>query len=74
MAPSRVGSPAASCRDEAEPGRTIVAGRDDVLRNRFADQRRHRLTLAPRQRLKLPLEALVDEDGRPFHMTYVIIP
>lgn len=73
MTLSYVCPPASSGRDEAETLRTILARRHDVAFDRFTDQRRHRLTLPPRNRLKLALEALIDKDGRALHMMYDII-
>jgi hypothetical protein len=66
----RVVMAASADSDEAEWLGCRSASPDDVPLDGVADQGGHRTAFPPRQRLELPFQLLVDEDGRSLHMTY----
>src|SRR5947199_947766 len=70
MALGAVRASARAGRDERQPVVAPAATAGDVRDEGLADERGHRPRVAAREPLQLPLEPLVEEDGRPLHMTY----
>ena len=73
MAVGDVGPTAPSRGDETDPDGPRGPRSRHVLRHGLPHERGHRPPVTPRQRLELALELRIDEEGRPFHMTYVSI-
>ncbi len=74
MSLGHVRSTAAAARDEAGPHDRCSAPRLEPLGKRFPDHRRGRPPFPLRVQLQVAFRFRCQENRRPFHMTYDIIP